>query len=64
MILLILLKEKGVKKAIKLPVSAPFHCDLMDNAKLVMQNELMQILFLINRLFQLFKILLLMLQKI
>ena len=34
-----LLKEKGAKKAIKLPVSAPFHCDLMDNAKLIMQNE-------------------------
>ena len=38
-----LLKEKGAKKAIKLPVSAPFHCDLMDNAKLVMQNELTKI---------------------
>jgi len=38
-----LLKEKGAKKAIKLPVSAPFHCDLMDNAKLVMQNELANI---------------------
>ena len=45
-----------------MPVSAPFHCDLMDNAKLVMQNDLMNIV-LINRLFQLFKILLLMLQR-
>lgn len=38
-----LLKEKGAKKAIKLPVSAPFHCDLMDNAKIVIQNELANI---------------------
>ena len=38
-----LLKGKGVKKAIKLPVSAPFHCDLMNNAKEIMKNELMNI---------------------
>jgi len=38
-----LLKEKGVKKAIKLPVSAPFHCDLMSDAKEIMKNELMSI---------------------
>ena len=38
-----LLKEKGVKKAIKLPVSAPFHCDLMSNAKDIMKNELMNV---------------------
>jgi len=38
-----LLKEKGVKKAIELPVSAPFHCDLMNNAKEIMKNELMNI---------------------
>ena len=38
-----LLKVKGVKKAIKLPVSAPFHCDLMNDAKEIMKNELMSI---------------------
>ena len=38
-----LLKGKGVKKAIKLPVSAPFHCDLMNDAKEIMKNELMSI---------------------
>ena len=38
-----LLKEKGVKKAIKLPVSAPFHCDLMNDAKEIMKNELINI---------------------
>jgi len=38
-----ILKEKGVKKAIKLPVSAPFHCDLMNDAKDIMKNELMNI---------------------
>lgn len=38
-----LLKEKGVKKAIELPVSAPFHCDLMNDAKEIMKNELMNI---------------------
>jgi len=38
-----LLKEKGVKKVIELPVSAPFHCDLMNDAKEIMKNELMNI---------------------
>ena len=38
-----LLKVKGAKKAIKLPVSAPFHCDLMNDAKEIMKNELMSI---------------------
>ena len=38
-----LLKGKGVKKAIILPVSAPFHCDLMNDAKEIMKNELMSI---------------------
>ena len=38
-----ILKEKGVKKAIELPVSAPFHCDLMNDAKEIMKNELMNI---------------------
>ena len=38
-----ILKGKGVKKAIKLPVSAPFHCDLMNDAKEIMKTELMSI---------------------
>ena len=38
-----LLKGKGAKKAIKLPVSAPFHCDLMNEAKEIMKNELVSI---------------------
>ena len=38
-----LLKDKGAKKAIKLPVSAPFHCELMNDAKDIMKNELMNI---------------------
>ena len=38
-----LLKDKGAKRAIKLPVSAPFHCDLMNNAKDIMKNELINI---------------------
>ena len=29
----------------KLPVSAPFHCDLMNDAKEIMKNELMSIVF-------------------
>ena len=36
------LKKKLIKN-IKLPVSAPFHCDLMNNAKEIMKNELMNI---------------------
>ena len=39
--IIVLLKNKGAKKAIELPVSAPFHCDLMNNAKLVMKDEIM-----------------------
>ena len=35
-----LLKDKGAKKAIKLPVSAPFHCELMNDAKDIMKNEI------------------------
>ena len=38
-----LLKDKGAKRAVKLPVSAPFHCDLMNNAKDIMKNELINI---------------------
>lgn len=33
----------GVKRAIKLPVSAPFHCSLMEPAAHVMQNALAQV---------------------
>ena len=33
-------KELGLKKAIKLSVSAPFHCELMMKASSVMQNEI------------------------
>ena len=33
-------KELGIKKAIKLPVSAPFHCELMENASKKMEIEL------------------------
>ena len=38
-----LLKDKGAKKAIKLPVSAPFHCELMNDAKDIMKKELINI---------------------
>ena len=33
------LKKNNIK-SIKLPVSAPFHCKLMDNATKIMQNEI------------------------
>ena len=33
-------KELGLKKIIKLSVSAPFHCELMMNASMVMQSEI------------------------
>lgn len=36
----IIAKEKGAKRALRLPVSAPFHCDLMQNAADVMDTEL------------------------
>tara|TARA_B100001250_G_scaffold121001_1_gene102713 strand:- start:1510 stop:2448 length:939 start_codon:yes stop_codon:yes gene_type:complete len=35
-----LLNAKGAKKVVKLPVSAPFHCDLMQKAKDVMSEEI------------------------
>ena len=38
------LKENSIKN-IKLPVSAPFHCDLMDNATKIMKDELNKINF-------------------
>ncbi len=37
--LIIILKEKSIKN-IKLPVSAPFHCNLMNKATLIMTEEL------------------------
>lgn len=33
-------REKGARKAILLPVSAPFHCNMMQPAAVVMQEEL------------------------
>ena len=33
-------KDFGVKRAVKLPVSAPFHCELMKPAQIVMQEAL------------------------
>ena len=33
-------KDYGIKRAIRLPVSAPFHCELIDSAKLKLQNEI------------------------
>tara|TARA_Y100000816_G_C26074762_1_gene565635 strand:- start:731 stop:1657 length:927 start_codon:yes stop_codon:yes gene_type:complete len=38
------LKNKSIKN-IKLPVSAPFHCKLMNKAKLVMKNEIEKVIF-------------------
>ena len=43
-ILSLLLKEKKIKN-IKLPVSAPFHCNLMNKATVVMSKELQKIDF-------------------
>ena len=39
-----ILKENSIKN-IKLPVSAPFHCDLMSNATKIMTNELNRLNF-------------------
>ncbi len=33
-------KTLNIKRAIKLPVSAPFHCELMNKASAIMKNEL------------------------
>ena len=33
-------KLYGIKKAIKLPVSAPFHCELINSAKLKIKSEI------------------------
>jgi [acyl-carrier-protein] S-malonyltransferase len=43
--LIIILKEKSIKN-IKLPVSAPFHCSLMNKATQVMSEELNKLNFL------------------
>ena len=42
--LILILKENSIKN-IKLPVSAPFHCDLMSNATIIMTNELNKLNF-------------------
>ena len=42
--LIITLKENSIKN-IKLPVSAPFHCDLMSNATKIMTNEINKLKF-------------------
>ena len=42
--LILILKENSIKN-IKLPVSAPFHCDLMSNATKIMINELNKLNF-------------------
>tara|TARA_A100001011_G_scaffold328360_1_gene353010 strand:+ start:1 stop:882 length:882 start_codon:yes stop_codon:yes gene_type:complete len=42
--LIIVLKENSIKN-IQLPVSAPFHCDLMSNASKIMTNELNKLSF-------------------
>ena len=39
-----ILKDNSIKN-IKLPVSAPFHCDLMSNATKIMSEELNKIDF-------------------
>ena len=38
------LKEKNIKN-IKLPVSAPFHCELMENATQIMKKEIEKVNF-------------------
>ena len=42
---LVLLKERGVRKAIKLNVSAPFHCALMQPAQVRLANDLARLSF-------------------
>ena len=42
--LTLILKENSIK-SIKLPVSAPFHCDLMSNATKIMTDQLNKIIF-------------------
>ena len=38
-------KELNIRRAIKLPVSAPFHCKLIDNASTAMRNEIPKYFF-------------------
>jgi len=40
---LVIAKEKGAKRAVLLPVSAPFHCALMEPAAAVMAEALAQV---------------------
>ena len=47
--LIIILKEKSIKN-IKLPVSAPFHCSLMNKATQVMSTELNKLNFLQSKI--------------
>jgi len=42
--LILVLKENSIKN-IKLPVSAPFHCNLMDKATIIMNDELNKLNF-------------------
>jgi [acyl-carrier-protein] S-malonyltransferase len=42
--LILILKENSIKN-IKLPVSAPFHCDLMNKATIIMNDELNKLKF-------------------
>ena len=39
-----ILRENSIKN-VKLPVSAPFHCDLMKNASKIMESELNKLVF-------------------
>jgi len=41
-----LVRESGIRKIIKLSVSAPFHCSLMKPAAVIMENALKKIKFL------------------
>ena len=38
-------KDFGIKRAIILPVSAPFHCQLMKPAQIIMENALNELIF-------------------
>ena len=38
-------REMGIKKAIKLPVSAPFHCELINSASMAMKDEIANYVF-------------------
>ena len=38
-------KDLGIKRAVILPVSAPFHCQLMKPAQIIMENALNELIF-------------------